>query len=230
MRKRAVALIFASTARRETWATTAKVLKRDEWARWQQAAGIQQLAGERLGQLDAELSEARRQGMEAGHAAGRLEGRRAGLAEVLDALHSEHVFVERLNGRLAGLVEDVVRGLLVEIHDPAWFRRRVGALLAKAGECKVVRLRVAPSQVDAAQAALAQTAAAGEAVWIRVEADAALADADVVIEADSAIFDGRIGEQVAAVRDLLLDALRRPGSSAADAGALSGPGALHEQR
>jgi hypothetical protein len=35
---------------------------------------------------------------------------------------------------------------------------------------------------------------------------------------------------VAAVRDLLLDALRRPGSSAADAGALSGPGALHEQR
>lgn len=225
-----MALTFASTARPETWATTAKVLKRDEWARWQQAAGIQKLAGERLRQLDAELAEARRQGMEAGHAAGRLEGRRAGLAEVLAALHSEHLFVERLNSRLAGLVEEVVRGLLAEIDDPAWFRRRVRALLAKASDCRVVRLRVAPNQVSAAQEALAQTAAAGEAGWIRVEADPALAEADVVIEADSAIFDGRIGEQVMAVSDLLVQALRRPGGAAADAAAPSGPGALHEQR
>ncbi len=194
----------------KAWGTHAKVLKRDEWASWHQAVDTHLLANDRLARVDAEIAEARRYGWDEGYSAGRVEGRHAGMIEVVAALQSEHVFLERLNDRIVSLIEEVVRGLLVEIDDPTWFRRRLEALLAKAGERKIVRLRVAPSCVEAAQAALTEVARIGKSEWVQVEADAALMEADVVIEANSAIFDGRISEQVVSLRSFLLEALRRP--------------------
>jgi flagellar biosynthesis/type III secretory pathway protein FliH len=205
-----MALIFNGLAGADVWHSTARVLPPAQWAQWHHADAVQALAQQRLAQLDADIEASRQAGWQAGHAAGLAQGRRAGLVELLGTMRTEHEFVHRLHERLASLVEDAVRGLLVEVDDPQLFARRVAAVLQQAGERRVVVLRVALAQADAARAALAQSHHAGDSAWIRVEGDPTLGALDVIVEADTAIFDGRISEQIAALRDLLVDVMRLP--------------------
>ncbi len=199
--------------------TAARRIRRDDFGRLVQAAELLRQARERADASAEAAAAAERAARERGHAEGLRAGTEQGLRQVLARLHDEATLATRRADALAGLLADALAEVLAGVAPEALLRAQVRRALAAAGERQAARLLVAPARVDQARALLAEWYGsqrhAGAPPGVVVLGSAQLADADVVLECQGAVLDGRISVQLAAWRDAVHQLLQR--DEAADA-------------
>lgn len=194
----------------ESLSVGAKVVKRADWARLVSSAQALNQACEREALSQERSLAIEKASRERGHAVGLRLGREEGLRQVLGQLHEKQRVIEALNEELVDVVEKAVRGLLGAAGDEQLLRAQVQQAIAAARAGSGARLIVPLAHVDNAKRLAAECLGDPAPSWLVVQGDAALSGCDVVLEAEGAIFDGRIDAQVAHWRDAVADLLGVP--------------------
>ena len=194
-------------------ALTGTVVRCADWARLLNASQALREAQQQSDSSAAQAAATEHAARERGFAEGLQQGRAEGLRQVLSQLHEKDRVVARLQDELVLLVEQAVRELISLAGSEVVLRQQVVRAVTLARRHQNASLRVAPQCLPQAQALLLELAGDSAPTWLQVLPDANLSDCDMVLEAEGAIFDGRLHAQVQHWRAALQQALA-PGGGA----------------
>jgi flagellar biosynthesis/type III secretory pathway protein FliH len=174
-----------------------RLIRREDWA--ELVASNEALVRAQRCEQDSEqrAQAAERAAQARGYAAGLAQGREEGLRQVLQTLREENAFVNHLRELLVGLLAQTMQTWLQTQSEATVLDAQLRRCLQAAREAQGSRLLVAPAQLAAARDWVQEQLGAVPD-WLQIETGPGLTGADVVLECQGAILDGRIAAQVQA--------------------------------
>ena len=166
------------------------VISREQWQTIGEARALLDAAAEHRASSEAVCEQQRREAVQRGYLEGLELGRLAGVRELIAQSESAERFIDGMSESLVSLAETALRQFLDEHDFTPQFRRQLARAVDTARHEQQPRLRVSPEQRELAEEML--NSLPGPLEHLSLVADPALQGADVVLECEHVIVDGRI--------------------------------------
>lgn len=205
----AMELVVLSTLQNRVVAATGKVIKAEDSAQVCSALELLDTAKKIAAQQDMLVREATQKAHARGLQTGRDEASREYSARLARAEAARHVEMRDLKPALVDVVMQAVEAVVRGTDRRHLLSKSVEAVDTLLRQARWARLRVHPSAVEAAKAALADSADLG---GVALELVAVVSDTDVgedgcVFETDVGMADGSLGVQLELLRDAVTAAV-----------------------
>lgn len=206
-----------------TAVSDSRVLKQSEAVCITQADELLQQTSARVRRLRARLKRAHSEEHLRARQAGALEAEREWAARLAAAAAARHVTLNDLSPILVGIVLDAVSQVLGETDAVQRLNSALQAVNGLLKQAKWARLKVHPSELEAAKLALANFAddTGSVVAMVTVLPDAAVALQGCVFETDIGIADASLDLQLAAIRTAVESAVAELAKQRASGVALS---------